>query len=302
MSLSIRNIRYFTAVAQSESITGATQTLNISQSAITESIRSLEEDLGIALFDRHARGMTLTHAGHQFLRHCHEIMAAISRARNALTERPDTVSGTLNIGVTGLMIGYYLPYLLDRYRRVFPNVKVKVLEDRSEFLQDLLVNGEIDAAILIVSNVKDGHALGTETLIQSQWRVWLPVHHELLESKKISLEQLKEHPLIMLKNDAFDEMISALMRKRGGSHHNTMRTTSVEAVRSLVATGAGLTLLPDFIFRPWSLEGDRLEVRPVADELPTVEIGVAWRRGHELNDATRNFLLIAREFSRHLSD
>jgi DNA-binding transcriptional LysR family regulator len=301
MSISIRNIRYFAAVAQSESITGATQKLNISQSAITESIRSLEEDLGTSLFDRHARGMSLTHAGHQFLRHCHEILAAIERARNAITERPDTVSGTLNIGVTGLMIGYYLPYLLDRYRRVLPHVTVNVIEDKPDFLQDLLINGEIDVAIMIISNVKDPYSIGTEMLTQSQWRVWLPIHHALLEHKKISLEQLREHAIIMLKNDAIDEMTGALMRRHVGNNANIMRTTSVEAVRSLVATGAGVTLLPDFIYRPWSLEGDRLEARPVAEELPNVEIGVAWRRGYELSDATRNFLLIAREYSRQLT-
>jgi DNA-binding transcriptional LysR family regulator len=301
MSISIRSIRYFLAVAQAESVTGATQALHISQSAITESIKSLEDDMGVCLFERHARGMTLTHAGHQFLRHCHEIMGAVERARNALIERPDTMVGTLNIGVTGLMIGYYLPYLLDRYRRVFSQVTVNVLEDRSEFLQDLLVNGEIDVAILIVSNVKDTFALATETLIRSPWRVWLPLHHRLLEHKKISLEQLNEQALIMLKNDALDEMMPASLRRRSARNSGAMRTTSVEAVRSLVATGAGLTVLPDFVYRPWSLEGDRLEARPLAEEMAPVEIGVAWRHGYELNDATRNFLLIAREYSRHLS-
>ena len=120
MALSLKTIRYFIAVAEAESITGATQSLNISQSVVTEAIKTLESDLGASLFQRHARGMVLTHAGHQFLRHAHQIMAAVRNAQQALSARPDTMAGQLNVGVTSLVTGYYLPYLLDRYRRVFP--------------------------------------------------------------------------------------------------------------------------------------------------------------------------------------
>jgi DNA-binding transcriptional LysR family regulator len=77
-----------------------------------------------------------------------------------------------------------------------------------------------------------------------------------------------------------------------------MRTASVEAVRSLVATGAGLSILPDVLYRPWSLDGDRLEVRNIFEEMPTVDIGIAWRRGLTLSDTTQHFLLVAREHTR----
>ena len=77
-----------------------------------------------------------------------------------------------------------------------------------------------------------------------------------------------------------------------------IQTASVEAVRSLVATGAGLCVLPDMLFRPWSLEGDRLEMRPIVDPIPPVEVGLAWRRGSGITEAAQNFLVIAREHSR----
>jgi DNA-binding transcriptional LysR family regulator len=70
----------------------------------------------------------------------------------------------------------------------------------------------------------------------------------------------------------------------------TFRTRSVEAVRSLVATGAGLALLPGLVYRPWSLEGDRIEIRDVSGDLPTVQVGLAWRRGAPLSGPALNFV------------
>lgn len=298
MSLSLKNIRYFIAVAEAESITGATQTLNVSQSVITEAIKGLEADLGAALFQRHARGMVLTHAGHQFLRHAHQILAAVRNAQQALSARPDTMTGRLNVGVTSLMTGYFLPYLLDRYRRVFPKVEIRVIEDQRDYIEHLLVNGELDVAVLITSNVENRQALETETLIHAPWRLWLPANHALLELGHISLKEIADEPLIMLKADDLEDNTTAYWRAAGLRPKVGLRTSSVEAVRSLVATGAGLSILPDMLYRPWSLDGDRLEVRNILEDMPTVDLGLAWRRGSRPSEATQNFLIVAREHSR----
>ena len=298
MSLSVKSVRYFIAVAEAESITGATQTLNISQSVITESIKSLEAELGAQLFVRHARGMELTHAGHQFLRHAHQILSAVSNAQRALSARPDTKTGNLNIGVTSLMTGYFLPYLLDHYKRVYPKVEVQVIEDQRDYIEHLLVNGELDVAVLIVSNVKNNQAIETEALTQAAWRLWLPANHSLRGLGSISLQEIADEAMIMLKVDELEDNTTEFWRAAGLRPKTVMRTASVEAVRSLVATGAGLSILPDVLYRPWSLDGDRIEVRKILGELPTVDIGIAWRRSLALPEMVQHFLIVAHEFSR----
>jgi DNA-binding transcriptional LysR family regulator len=102
--------------------------------------------------------MSLTHAGYQFLRHAHQILASVRHAREALSTRPDAVTGQLNIGVTSLVCGYFLPYLLERFRSTFPQVEVRVVEDQRDYIEHLLVNGELDAAVFIVSNVQNRQA------------------------------------------------------------------------------------------------------------------------------------------------
>lgn len=298
MSLSLRSVRYFIAVAEAESITGATQSLNISQSVITDAIKSLETEVGAQLFVRHARGMVLTHAGHQFLRHAQQILVAVRNAEQAMSSRPDTVVGRLNIGVTTMMTGYFLPYLLDHYRRVFPQVQINVTEDQRSYIEHLLVNGELDVAVLIASNIENVQAIESESLIRAAWRLWLPANHALRRLESVSLRDVASEAMIMLKVDELEDNTTAYWRAAGLKPNVAMRTASVEAVRSLVATGAGLAILPDILYRPWSLDGDRLEVRDIAEDMPKIDIGVAWRRGLTQSETAQNFLVVAREYTR----
>ncbi|MDD2919001.1 LysR family transcriptional regulator [Rhodoferax sp.] len=290
MKTSFKSIRYFIAVAESGSISAAIHELGVSQSVVSQAIAQVEADLGTLLFDRRARGMTLTHAGHQFLRHAHQIEVAMRNAREALSSRPHTVTGHLNIGVTSLMVGYYLPFLLDRFKRVFPRITVQITEDRRDYLEHALVSGELDVALIVVSQLQNQSAMETETILRSGWRVWFPVNHRLTDEDKIAAIDLAQQPLIVLQVDELGDTATALWNSAGVDPHVLIRTSSVEAVRSLVATGAGCTVLPDMLYRPWSLEGDRIEARPLAQPLPQLEVGLAWRKGAEQPESLSNFL------------
>lgn len=290
MKTSFKSIRYFIAVAESGSISAAIHELGVSQSVVSQAIAQVEADLGTLLFDRRARGMTLTHAGHQFLRHAHQIEVAMRNAREALSSRPHTVTGHLNIGVTSLMVGYYLPFLLDRFRRVFPRITVQITEDRRDYLEHSLVSGELDVALIVVSQLQNRSALQTETILRSGWRAWFAVNHRLTEETSIATDDLAQQPLILLQADELGDSATARWSSAGVEPNILIRTSSVEAVRSLVATGAGCTVLPDMLYRPWSLEGDRIEARALSQPLPQLEVGLVWRKGAQQPEALRNFL------------
>jgi DNA-binding transcriptional LysR family regulator len=97
----------------------------------------------------------------------------------------------------------------------------------------------------------------------------------------------------MLTVDETEENTGKLLSALGTKLNVAFRTRSVEAVRSLVATGAGIALLPDLVYRPWSLEGDRIESRDISGALPVVQVGMVWRRGSSLPQAGRDFIGIA---------
>lgn len=294
--LTFRQFRYFIAVAELGSVTRAAQQVGISQSAITAAVQALEEETGATLIVRHQRGVRLTHEGHQLLRHARRIVSAVADARRAVSQKPEDLAGELNLGVTRMVSGYYLADFLARFRRVFRRVDVRIVEgDRAE-LEHRLVNGELDVALLLISNLKNRTALETYLLVRSPWRVWLPSRHPLLNQSVLTLAQVAEEGVIMLTADELAETTTRYWSAAGLRPNVVMRTSSVEAVRSLVGTGAGIATLPDMAYRPWSLEGDKLEARHLSDTIPSVDVGLAWRRGAPLRAAAQHFVEMAGEF------
>ena len=293
MAFTLRQLQYFVAVAEQGSVTRAAQNLSISQSSVTEALKELESDLGVELFERHPRGLTITHNGHQFLRHATKILATVSDARTSFSGKQNESGGTLNIGVTSLVAGYVLSDLLARYRRACPEVDVTAIEDSGGYLEHLLVGGELDVAVMVISNLRDRMALQAEILETSPYRLWLPMGHPLVSADIISVADISREPLIMLTIDEIEENTGKLLTALGARPHVAFRTRSVEAVRSLVATGAGVALLPDLVYRPWSLEGDRIESRDVSGSLPVVQVGMVWRKGSSLPQAARDFVGVA---------
>ena len=293
--MTLRQIRHFIAVAETGSISAAAQAVFISQSTLTGAIQQLEEEIGVSLFNRHAKGMSLTHQGHQFLRQAHLILATVDNAKRSLQQSTDQISGTLTIGVTSLVAGYYLANLLTRFQRAYPNVELRVMEDERPYIEHLLLNGEIDVGVLILSNLEDRHALQTEVLTHSPHRLWLPARHHLLDRDDISLADVAAEPLIQLNVDEMDHNAQRIWHHAGLRPQVSLRSASTEAVRSLVAAGLGVSIQPDMTYRPWSLEGDIIEARSVVDLTRTLDVGLAWRRGSARPMLVDPFLTVARE-------
>ncbi|PLV17817.1 LysR substrate-binding domain-containing protein [Pseudomonas guariconensis] len=293
--MTLRQIRHFIAVAETGSISAAAQAVFISQSTLTAAIQQLEQDLEVSLFNRHAKGMTLTHQGHQFLRQAHLILATVDNAKRSMRQSTGEIRGQLTIGVSSLVAGYYLADILTRFQRAYPNVSIRVTEDERPYIEHLLVSGEIDVGVLILSHLEDKHALQTEVLTHSPHRLWLPAQHPLLELDEITLADVAREPLIQLNVDEIDRTAQRIWSQASLRPQIALRTASTEAVRSLVAAGLGLALQPDMTYRPWSLEGDIIEARALVDLNQTLDVGLAWRRGAARPALVDPFLTLARE-------
>jgi DNA-binding transcriptional LysR family regulator len=293
MSFTLKQLRYFVAAANQGSVSKAARALSISQSAVTEAIKELETYLGVQLFKRHSRGMAVTPEGQQFLRHAISILAEVANAKRVVSAGARRVTGRLNLGVTSLTAGYVLSDVLSRYRRLNPDVEVTAVEDTAEYLEHLIIGGELDVAVMVTTHLRDAQALQSEILEVSAFRLWLPNDHPLNRQQSIALSDVAHEPLIVLDVDEMEQEAIKLLSAFGERPRIAFRTRSVEAVRSLVATGAGVALLPDLVYRPWSLEGDRIHSRDVSGALPVVQVGLVWRRGLAIADAAREFVQVA---------
>jgi molybdate transport repressor ModE-like protein len=279
VSFSIRQLKYFAAAAELGRISQAAVQLNISQSAVTTAIRELEEIVEQQLFERQAHGVELTEAGRRFLSHTYAILGAVDDALR-MPSQEATIEGVLTIATTYTVLGYFLPHHLQRFGARYPNIEVKLHELPREAIEEGLITGRVDLGVLLTSNVVN-REIATETFFGSERRLWVPVKHPLLDRPEVTLADVATEPYIML---TVDEAAQTAMRYWTNTPHHPsvrLRTSSVEAVRSMVANGLGVTILSDMVYRPWSLEGRRIETINLKDAVPTMNVGLGWKQGAE---------------------
>ncbi len=297
--VTLRQFRYFIAVAESGSVASASRMLNIAQSALTKSLLELEAELGSSLFERSSRGMALTPQGHRFLLSARKVIGSVADAlRLNGVDSASELGGVLAVGVTSLVAGYYLSELFSRFRRNCPAVEVFVTEDTPRFLEHLLINGELDVAIMVSNALSEPQAMVAETLTRSPNRVWLAANHPLTARDELTLAECADHDQIVLEADRIDDVMRAVWTRQQLKPRTILRTSSLEAVRSLVGAGAGIAVLPDFLYRPWTLDAEHVEVRRLRDEVPSIDVGLVWRRGSGLKAAATELIDLAREQSR----
>jgi len=286
---SLRQIRYFIAAAEAQKVTSAASALSISQSAITIAIKELEAELGVKLFPRSASRMALTSAGVRFLGHARNIEATVADSVGAMRSETHAVQGGLRLGMTYTVAGYFLFPLLARFRRTFPDVIVDLLEGERTVLERELKAGRIDVAVLLVSNLEDRKRIAHRTLLRSKRRLWLPSSHVLLKETKVTMADLAREPYVLLNADEADRSAGAYWKKNKVKPNVVFRTSSIEAVRSMVATGAAITILSDMVYRPWSLDGGRVATKDIAASIPTMDVGLAWLRKRRLSNVEQIF-------------
>lgn len=285
--VSLKQIRYFVAAAEAEKISSAASALGISQSAVTVAIKELEAQLGVALIRRRVGGIGLTQDGLKFLHHAKNIEANIVDAMSSMTNREAATTGRIRLGVTYTGAGYFLLPILARFRRAYPNVAVDLIEMDRPRLEQSLQSGELDLALLIVSNLSKKHRFQFEVLMKSPRVLWLSGGHRLNRLPQISLQDLQGEAYVQFVSD---EAPASARRYLNIKPKVIFRTTSMEAVRGMVATGAAVTVLASLVYRPWSLDGGRVELRPLVDPIPSLDLGIAWSTGKVLSEAEHKFV------------
>ncbi|MNQ16532.1 HTH-type transcriptional regulator GltC [compost metagenome] len=274
--ITIRQLRYFRAAAETEQFSMAAANEHISQSAITTAIGQLEKNLGVSLFERLPYGVRLTLEGHRFLERTKLILNSVQDAVSAPLNTGAPLSGRVRIGACYTVLGYYLPTLLARFRRSYPDIVFDLRDLDRTSIEEAVGAGELDLGLIILSNAAPKLPLNKAVLMRSARKVWLATDHPLMKKELISLQDIEAFPYLMLTVDEGEESTTRYWREAGVNPKIGFRTGSMEALRGLVANGFGVTVLSEMIFRAWSLEGRRLETRPLSNTIPDMELGLIW--------------------------
>lgn len=257
MVITLRQLEYFETVAEHGTVTAAAQHLFMSQSAVSNAIADLERQLGVKLFVRHARGLSLTREGQAVLgRSRHLLREAADLEANAAKLRDD-MSGPLNIGCYSTIAPLLIPRIVADFAERYPDVRVRFEEgSRSELLQGMTL-GAHDVIVLYDYRFKDDLSeIGHSTQLGSiPPYALLPPGHRLAGRGVVALADLAADPFILFGLEPADQYFLSLFASEGLSPDVRHRTGNYEVLRGLVARGVGYSLLTQRTRQTTSYEG-----------------------------------------------
>jgi len=292
----LKQLQYFAAVARTGQISLAAAESNVTQSTMTAAIAELERVLGTLLFERGRSGVALTHEGHLFLQHATGVLeAAEEAARQPFRQRSD-IAGELELAASYTVLGYFVLPLIAKFQKQHPGVRIVPVEWDRAHIEEALAGEKVELAVALTSNLLEPRRFHRVALARSRRQLWVAAGHPLAELPQVGLKDAAPYPYILPMVDEGDVGALRYWKNAGLKPASFIRTSSMEAVREMVALGLGVTILSDMVFRPWSLDGRRIRTVPLKDPVPTMEVGLIWRKGRHLSpvaEALRRYLEVA---------
>ncbi len=277
--MELRHLRYFVAVAEAESLTvAAKRKLHTSQPSLSRQIRDLEEEIGVELLTRRARGIELTPAGRVFLDHARSVLSQVEAAgetarRIAHPAKPCFVMGFL----TGHELTW-MPEAIKILRDELPNVDVVISSQYSPLLANGLSKGKIDAAFL--RREKGVPELAYRVLVKEPLLVVLPTDHRLAMLKAISPGDLVGETFVNVSDTApvLRVVIDNYLKRSGTNIRPAHEADHLAMGMSLIASTRGVGLLPAYAqnFLPSSVTS-----RPLKGDTPTIDLVLGYKKSNE---------------------
>lgn len=278
----LRQLHYFVAVARCGQISAAATEIGLSQSAMTLAIADLEQAMGTPLLERGRQGVTLTFQGQGFLQHAESLLRMANEAAR-FPFRGRDLEGKLELAATYTVLGYFLLPALARFRELYPRIELSLEELPRQEIEARLTDGQLEMGALLLSNLETPERLETRVLGRSRRQLWMAANHALAGRGSVSFEELATLPYILPTVDEGDRNARRYWADAGHTPRKVIQTSSMEALREMVALNLGVTILSDMVFRPWSLDGRRIHAVPMDAHLPVMEVGLAWSSGTPLS-------------------
>lgn len=283
-------LRSFLRVAEEGSITRAADALYITQPAVTQQIRSLERELGLPLFDRTGRGVRLTEAGLALQDYARRGIAILDECRTVISDLAAGAGGRLAIGAGVTTSIAHLPDWLRSFRSKFPAVDVLVHTGRSREIAAMVLEREIDLGI--VTSPVEHPNLEARRLFDEDIVLVAPPGHPFT-GRPASIGDLNDAPLILFPRETgFRTYLDRALTDASVSPTVKMETDSVEAIRSLVQVGLGLSFLPEPAVRADISSGALVRVQPAGLPPLARTTSVVYRADRYLTAAARGFLSV----------
>lgn len=285
--LEIRQLRAFQTLARTGSFTRAAKELFLTQSAISHSIRALEESLECPLFDRVGKKVHINQAGEALLEHVGDIFQAMQRAREAVTELSGWGRGRLRVGASTTTCQYLLPGVIREFKECFPDCELVIEPGDSPDSLLALAENRIDLAITLLPD--DSTAFAFQELFEDELLLVFAPTHRWCKASRVDNQELGEETFITYgKRSSTFRLIQTYFKELGVDLSATMELGSVDAIRDLVKIGMGVSMLASWVVAE-DLQREALCTRSLGRHKLRRQWGIASLKGKHRNLMAETF-------------
>jgi len=246
--MNLRDLDYICAVAEHKHFGRAAESCHVSQPTLSGQIKKLEDQLGVTLFERSHKSIRVTDIGQEIITIAHEARDAARRIKAVAVSSQDPLAGNLSLGLIPTIAPYLIPLFVGQLQNAMPNMSFTYSEDITDRLNEGLLTGDLDVAVLATPPEED--SLTAIELYSEPFWLLFPDNHELGTLKDASMKDVKEDDILLLtEGHCFRDQALSICRPSHKRRRQSLRATSLETLINLVASGQGVTLVPALAMR-----------------------------------------------------
>ncbi len=289
-NMTLNELKYIVAVARERHFGRAAEACYVSQPTLSVAVKKLEHELGVGLFERGPGEVSVTPAGEPIVSQAQRVLEEAGRLRQLASQSKDQLIGPLRVGAIFTVGPYLFPNLVSELSRQASKMPLVIREHFTGILTEQLKRGDQDAIIISLPYEEPG--IQTRPLYDEPFSVLLPADHPLTHEVSIAPRQLQGENVLLLGEghclrdqilEICPECLLGHFREEGLQRN--LEGCSLETIRCMVASGIGITVLPDTAADNRQIPEGMLTTRPFTGEAPTRRISLAWRKSFPRPDA-----------------
>jgi LysR family hydrogen peroxide-inducible transcriptional activator len=284
--MNLRDLEYLVAVADHQHFGRAARACYVSQPTLSTQIKKLENELGVPLVERTSRQVMLTDAGARVVERARVLLREAATIHDIARRAQDPEAGTLRIGLFPTLGPYLLPHVIPVVHERFPKLELLLVEEKTDIVLQRVRDGGLDVGVLALPI--DDEQLHCEPLFEEDFVLAVPAEHPLAQTKEPAPTSVIAGARLLLLDEGhcLREQALSVCDLAGASERRDFRATSLETLRQMVASGVGITLLPELAVRPPVPPSDDIVLIRFAEPVPRRQIAMFWRD----TSAYRDFL------------
>lgn len=289
--MEIRHLQYFMEVTRTGSFTRAASQLYMTQPAISRIMKSLEEEVGAALFHRSRKQLTLTEAGSVLYKYAQVMDEQFQELQTELDDLRQLKKGHIRIGLPSIVNSFFFSRLMASFHEEYPEITFQLEEDGSKRVEEDVMNEKLDFGVVVLPTQRDN--FDYYTFVQEKLKLIVPVSHYLAAKQAVSLSMLEKEDFIMFNQDfALRDSIVSACRSAGFEPRVISETSQLDFIEEMVASNLGISLLPESTCNELTSN-----VQAISILNPTIDwvLAIIWKKGHHLTHMKKEFIRLAEE-------